>query len=463
MSATTEQSVRWLQLHKDPERLIRWLCKRGLDYKTLCNELEQITNLWCKVYGDNAVKETEAYKSGAQRIDKYLQRKDKSIVQSVTKFLQLPFYQQYGLQAHGMLHNHTGCTAVDAILNELVVLPPHIQGLRVTCRHQQVTSQVQNTGQASSAKYGSVSVPYARASVPRPSAPAPSTGEKRRRISSPISESADKDGNVIKHQVSQVLRTIDMQTQLPKMLEILKYSRVKTFELVCALAFVSGRSLAELMSLGHFSSRTAAHSNYSASPCPGVLFSTHNTDSKQCYSIPLLCASSTFLAGIARLRQMKVVQGKECKDINKSHCKTANTAAKTLLGCSTAVFTDLRLAYAALAYKLYNNESSTSNEALERQMQAWLAQCLPLTKLSRSPAFLAQCCATYLALSQLPAAYHREASVAVNTHVHHEAAPPERFQVPSNSGHVVGKRSILLRLLPLLVRVYCKFGARTPM
>eukprot|EP00953_Heterococcus_sp_UTEX-ZZ885_P012553 7201-Heterococcus_DN1.PRE.1 len=209
-------------------------------------------------------------------------------------------------------------------------------------------------------------------------------------MSLPDPKPAEKEGNVVKHKVSKVLQAVDMQAQLPKMLEVLKYSRAKSFELACALAFVSGRSLAELMALGHFSSSTGNSGSKTGTPYPEV----------------------TFLAGIARLRQVKVVQGKECKDINKSHCKTANTAAKTLLGCSTAVFTDLRLAYAALAYKLYNNESSTSNEALERQMQAWLAQCLPLTRLSRSPAFLAQCCATYLALSQLPAAYHREASVA---------------------------------------------------
>ena len=86
MSATTEHLVQWLQRNKDPENLIRWLCKRGVDYTTLCHELEQIKNLWCEVYGDAIVQESEAYKSGVQRLDKYLQRKDKSIVQSVTKF-----------------------------------------------------------------------------------------------------------------------------------------------------------------------------------------------------------------------------------------------------------------------------------------------------------------------------------------------------------------------------------------
>eukprot|EP00953_Heterococcus_sp_UTEX-ZZ885_P010624 6203-Heterococcus_DN1.PRE.1 len=453
MSATTEHLVQWLQCNKDPERLIRWLCKRGLDYKTLCLELEQITNLWCGVYGDNAVKESEAYKSGVQRIDKSLQRKNESIVQSVIEFLQLPFYQQYGLQAHGMLHNYTGCAALDAMLNELVVLPLHIQGLRVTCRTSKSTTDVRSTSvQESSAKCGSTSVPQARVSVTGPPVLAPSKGAKRKRTLSPNTDPAE-DSNVAKSKVRKVLHTVDMQAQLPKMLEVLKYSRAKPFELACALAFVSGRSLAELMSLGHFSTSIGDNSIDPASPGRVVLFRLKKSSSLTCYGIPLLCNPSTFLEGVGRLGQLKKVQGKECKDINKSHCKTANTAAKTLLGCSTAVFTDLRVAYAALTYKLYGNESDGSNEALDRQMKAWLANCMPLTKLSRSPAFFAQCCATYLVLSQLPAAYHREASVAVNNHVHHETPPTERFQVTSNSGHVVDTRSSVLRVLPLLMRM----------
>jgi hypothetical protein len=402
MSATTEQLVEWLQLNKDPENLIRWLCKRGLDYKTLCLELEQIKSLWCKMYGDNAVKESHAYKSGVQRLDASLRHLNVSMAKQVTKFLKLPFYQQYNLQAHGMLHNYTGCAAVDAMLNDLVVLPPYMQDLRVTCRRSRTTSSVQNTSvHAFSAKASSVSVPYAGASVTRPPAPALSRGAKRRRMSSPNSEPAKEDGNVTKHKVSKVLQADNMHTQLTKMLEVLKYSRAKPFELACALAFVSGRSLAELMALGHFSSRAGENNSNPASSQPEVLLALQRSKTENCCAIPLLCNSSTFLAGIHRLRQLKVVQNKEYKDINKSHCKTANTAAKNLLGCSTAVFTDLRIAYVALTYKLYGNRVDDINEALERQMIAWLANCMPLAKLSTSPAFSAQCCATYLASSQL--------------------------------------------------------------
>jgi hypothetical protein len=183
------------------------------------------------------------------------------------------------------------------------------------------------------------------------------------------------------------------------------------------------------------------------------------SNSLACYTIPLLCDSSTFLAGIHRLRQLKVVQSKECKDINKSHCKTANTAAKTLLGCSTAVFTDLRIAYVALTFKLYGNRVDDINEALERQMIAWLANCMPLAKLSTSPAFFAQCCATYLASSQLPAICHHKVSVAANNHHQHAAAhPDERAQLKATAkiDKITDTRSIVLKVLPLLVRMYCK-------
>jgi hypothetical protein len=113
--------------------------------------------------------------------------------------------------------------------------------------------------------------------VTRPPAPALSTGAKRRRMSSPNSEPAKEDGNVTKHKVSKVLQADDMQTQLAKMLEVLQYSRAKPFELACALAFVSGRSLAELVSLGKFSSSIGDNSMDPASPCPGVLTHWHAT------------------------------------------------------------------------------------------------------------------------------------------------------------------------------------------
>jgi Telomere resolvase len=455
--------VQWLQRNKDPENLIRWLCKTGLDYTTLCHELEQIKNLWCEVYGDNTVKESEAYKSGVQRIAECLNGMDKSTNKLVKKFLQLPFYQQYKLQANGMLHDYNGCAAIDAMLNELVVLPPYMQGLRVTCRASKSTTKVQHAKQqAFSAKASSVGVPYARASVAGPGALDPMKCAKRRRMLSPDCEPANKDGNVTKRKGCKVLQTVDMQAQLAKMVEVLKYSRAKPFELACALAFVSGRSLAELMSLGHFSISIGDSSIDPASPCPGVLFRSHKSNSLSCYSMPLLCDSSTLLAGLDRMRQMKVVQGKECKDINKSHCKTANTAAKNLLGCSSAVFTDLRVAYAALTYKLYGTEAASSNKDLDSQMQAWLDKCMPLTKLSRSPAFLAQCWATYL---QLPAACRREVPVTASNHEQHVAAPSdERAQdkATSKSDHVIDTRSIVLRVLPLLVRMYCKSEAHTP-
>ena len=80
------------------------------------------------------------------------------------------------------------------------------------------------------------------------------------------------------------------------------------------------------------------------------------------------------------------------------------------------MFTDLRIAYVALTFKLYGNSVDDINEALERQMIAWLANCMPLAKLSTSPAFLAECCATYLAHAQLPSVCRREVSVAAANH-----------------------------------------------
>jgi hypothetical protein len=463
MSANTEQLVQWLQHNKDPEHLIRWLCKRGVDYKSLCQELVRIKHLWCEMYGNNVAKKSEAYKSGVQRLDEHLHRIDKSIVQAVTEFLQLPFHQQFKLQAEGILHDYTGCAAIDAMLNELVVLPPYIQGLRVTCRAPKSTTKVQHAGQqAVSAQAASAGSPFDTSTAVRKQAvPAPGKGAKRKRMSPPDSEPAHKDGFDTRYKVSKVLQTVDVQTQLTKMLEVLKYSRAKPFELACALAFVSGCSLAELMALAHFSSSTDAHSNNPASSHPEVLLKLHKSDSENYISIPLLCTTSTFLAGTHRLRQLKVVQDKECKDINKSHCKTANTAAKTLLGCRAVVFTDLRVAYVALTFKLYANRTDDINEALDRQMKAWLANCMPLAKLSKSPAFLAQCCATYLASLQLPASCRREVSVAAAARAQHVAPPRHERDSAAEPVKIMDTHSIVLKVLPLLVRRYCKAEAAT--
>jgi hypothetical protein len=393
MSATTEQIVDWLQRKKDPESLIRWLCKRGLDYKTLCHELEQIKLLWCQVHGDSEVQNSSVYQSSVQRIRRNLDDKDDSIKKVVINYLQMPFHQQYKVHTNGMLHNYTGCTAVDAMLHELVVLPPYIQGLRVTCRRLQSKSKKHghsNVEHKLSATAPTTSSPCdTPAAVREEAALAPSKGATRKQMS-PTAGVPDQQSNHIRERnVRQGLKGGDLQTQLANMLEVLKYSRVKPFELACALAFMSGRSLAELMALGHFKNSTVR-----ASPYPEVLFRASN--SSKCHSVPLLCDSSAFLEGVDRLRQMKSMQGKDCKDINKSHCKTANTAAKTLLSCSTAVFTDLRIAYTALTFKLYAIRPEGSSDALSSQMKEWLAQCLPLAKLGTSPTFLAQCCTTLL-------------------------------------------------------------------
>eukprot|EP00953_Heterococcus_sp_UTEX-ZZ885_P015323 8630-Heterococcus_DN1.PRE.1 len=121
---------------------------------------------------------------------------------------------------------------------------------RVTCRASKSTTDVRNTSvQASSAKCDSSSVPQARVSVTGPHASAPSKGENRKRMPSPDIAPAKKSSQSTKQNVSKLPQMIDIEAQLPKMLEVLKYSRAKPFELACALAFVSGRSLAELMAL----------------------------------------------------------------------------------------------------------------------------------------------------------------------------------------------------------------------
>ena len=454
MSASTEQLVKWLHLHKDPYILIRWLCQRGLDYKALCHELQQIKSLWCQTHGDNTVKESETYKSGVQRIDRYLNSMDRSINKRVTNFLNLPFCQQRHLQDTGKLSNYTSCTQIDSMLNDLVVLPPYIQGLQVTCRPiaAKNTSNVHDCAEVAESVQPASTFSHCdtSASTQTQTARAPSKGRKRRRTSSPDSASTHKVVHNAQVQARiPAAKTVDMHAQLPKMLEVLKYSRAKPFELACALAFMSGRSLAEVMATGQFS-RSLPVCGLPSS-CPNVIFSLKTADPNSHYTVPLLCEASSFLTGVHRLRRMTGVEANSCKEINKSHCKTANTAAKSVLCSSSAVFSDLRAAYAALTFAQYGQKGKSNGDQLRinTDMKDWINECMPLASVTKAAAFRAKCCSTYLEMQ-----LRKSSNLPLSTEVAAQsvqAAAPGHAAGSADEDNSRWKRDLLHLLLPLVV------------
>jgi hypothetical protein len=131
---------------------------------------------------------------------------------------------------------------------------------------------------------------------------------------------------------------------------MLSYDRVKYFDLLCALAFFSGKSLAELAGTGDFhvgqSTRTVV--------CLPHQPSTDRTVKET----PLLCCSAeAFLRGVAKLRNMKNMEDKTISAINQRLSKAANAAARSLIGRGR-VFSDLRGAW----LKVVSQDKSDVNE-----------------------------------------------------------------------------------------------------
>ena len=166
------------------------------------------------------------------------------------------------------------------------------------------------------------------------------------------------------------------------MLQVVHSPHPKAFELACALAFMSGRSLAELLGTGAF---TLCNSHGTYRHC--ILL--------QSTEIPLLCDPNTFLAGLQRLRHMRpAASAMTDRQINRSHSKSANAAVKMLVG-TFHVFSDLRALFAALTYNLYCRRSALQCAArkppqstMPQQLKAWLTKCMPRACIASRSAFL---------------------------------------------------------------------------
>ncbi|KAG5184270.1 hypothetical protein JKP88DRAFT_289968 [Tribonema minus] len=289
-----------------------------------------------KNYGDDVVKNSSAYKAGlnevVERAEQMVRgatgREERAwarrIKERVIAFDVLSICDQRNLKASGRLEqtaakSYTGSVVVDRMLADLVQGPE------------------------------SAELPGSPAgTVAAASASAPAGGHLA------TSQQLDTQGNgCAADRLSAAGRAV-----MDDMLATVDYSRPKVFELVCALAFMCGRSLAELMATGQFS---AAERERERAPYPWVLFQA--SPSSKTEVILLLCGSHSFLNGLKRLRSMKqVASAASCKNINSRFCKSANTAAKTVLGVASSAFSDVRALYVGLTLALYGSAKTTSKQ-----------------------------------------------------------------------------------------------------
>jgi hypothetical protein len=377
------QLAEWLEASRNPRAVVYCLTGQltkvdAADRPTLEQALADITALWCQQHGEAVLSHSDAYISGRESIRRYAKHlrrtaSDDAQLQWAAyvklkskEVLQQSCGELYCLIASGALaqpapDSYTGSRTVDAMLASMLVLPPYVLGLQAAAQE----AQCRATGAATD-------VDYVRA---------PQTADREASAVHPRSPVAH--GKAIAPPTAQHQTT----TLQARMEAVMNYERARPFELLCALAYMSGRSMAELLCTGEFKQEETELTSCStcllfrttgAQPAGGVL-----------HKVNLLCNAAAFLAGLHRLHAcIQIPSETPIKAINRSHCKTANTAAKALLGDKRAVFTDLRAAYVVHTFAA-NHHAAVPPTAT--RLAAWAVQCLPLSKLATAPQFLQKC------------------------------------------------------------------------
>ncbi|KAG5181850.1 hypothetical protein JKP88DRAFT_278587 [Tribonema minus] len=363
---------------------------------TLC-----VRHTWRKTCGDDMVKNSSTYKAGLNEVVERAGqmargatgREERAwagrVKERVIGFDELSICDQRHLKASGRLEqtaarSYTGSAVVDRMLADLVQMPE------------------------SAELPGPPAGTTAAASASAPAGRDPATAQQLHTQGNGCA--ADRLSAATRALMEDMLATVD-------------YSRPKVFELVCALAFMCGCSLAELMATGQFST---AERERERAPYPWVLFQA--SPSSKTDVILLLCGSHRFLIGLKRLRSMKqVASAASCKNINSRFCKSANSAAKTVLGVACGAFSDVRALYVGLTLALYGSAKTTS-----KQMSEWTRRCVPNSNLPSTVKFLAACNVAYAdALAQTPAPLPVQLAVADVAAAESEESEIEDVEAPA--------------------------------
>jgi hypothetical protein len=341
----------------------------------LQDQLDAVRYLWRHMYGDQVIKSSAEYKREFKKIKQHVQRMQKQAHTAeqqeewddarddVLDFYDLSYAEQYDACKHGTT-GYTGLPSIDSMLCSLVRMPAYVQALR--CNSPRSVTSGSSRSSAQDCEDGSADSCESSGSE----LSSDSTSER--------SGSSDSCGTHFSR-ASQppAMQTHNIERMVSDMLAIMQYPRCKYFELVCALAFMSGRSLADIVSVGDFTSGKP-HKHFANS------LSFKSPESNSHHTLPILCDTATFLQALERLRKMRPLAHTERRLINNSHSKSANTAVKSLLG-QDFVFTDLRAQYAAATYLLFGEQSG-------RPLQKWVQKVAAGgSRAMATPAFLAKC------------------------------------------------------------------------
>jgi hypothetical protein len=342
----------------------------------LQDQLDAVRYLWRHMYGDQVIKSSAEYKSEFKKIKQHLQRMQKQAhtaeqqeewddaYDDVLDLYDLSYAEQYDACKHGTT-GYTGLPSIDSMLCSLVRMPAYVQALRcnsprsVTSGDSCSTEDSQEGSDDSGASSGS--------DLSSDSTSVLSMSDSCSTHSSGQSQSPAQQSEAM-HNIESVVSD---------MLAIMQYPRCKYFELVCALAFMSGRSLADIVSVGDFA-KGKPHEHFANS------LSFKGPESRSHHTLPILCDTATFIQALTKLRRMRPLVHTERRLINNSHSKSANTAVKSMLG-PKFVFTDLRAQYAAATYLQFGAQTGWPLKKWVKKAAAGGSRAMA------TPAFLARC------------------------------------------------------------------------
>jgi hypothetical protein len=266
--------------------------------------------------------------------------------------------QQYRIRSRAQHRSepYTGKESVDDMLCDLVRLPTYVKELQCSQHEQRPATHVKLI-RNSDISASLTAPPFKCLASSTGSTPAP-----------------EHQKPAVKHNIS-VEQRAHMETKISEMLVILQYARPRYFDLVCALAFMCGRSMADIAALGDF--------NVDNKPMYKHSVTFKQSACSESTTLPLLCDAAVFLTALERLRAMKANIKSTSRLIKNSFAKSANAAAKSLMG-TNCVFTDLRAIYAAYSYLLYSVDENSLQEWVRNVMQGG-------AHMLTTPAFLARC------------------------------------------------------------------------
>jgi hypothetical protein len=370
-----QQCAMQLQETQNPAAVVTNLA-RHCSSDVLQDQLDAVRYLWRHMYGDQVVKSSAEYKSEFKKIKQHVQRMQKQAHTArqqqewddarddVLDFYDLSYAEQYDACKRGTA-GYTGLPLIDSMLCSLVRMPAYVQALRCNSPRS-----VKSDGSSSTEISEHDSDDSGASSVSELSSDSTSALSN--------SESCITQSSVQSQPPAKQSQTSHkIECMVSEMLAIMQYPRCKYFELVCALAFMSGRSLADIVSVGDFI-KGKPHKHFMNS------LSFKSSESSSHHTLPILCDTATFLQALSTLRNMRPLAHTERRLVNNSHSKSANTAVKSLLG-PDFVFTDLRAQYAAATYLQFGVQSGWP-------LQKWVQKVAGGgSRVMATPAFLAKC------------------------------------------------------------------------